>query len=364
MHQFFRIRIVKVLFYIFNVLLTFNIFILPFDKIILPIYIIFLLYIRKFKVPRGQLIIGFSLLLYVSIISGLNIGHSNILILYPILFLFAAILACENEELTFSCIQKSLLVNIIIGGIFAMLAFVGYENKYSLSLLTKGVPYLYAPQGFLPTLQTYGTCCISWLIISFTERKSNKWLMLLVVFLLCSTLNRASLIFLVLLTAIYYKRIFISLSLFAIAVILYFLDFFMMILFSTSTIDSRKDLRVGTELSYWKSDDILVYLFGRANHQTSERIAMQTLWERTYIENGFDFIIHTYGILGFLLYVFLTGYFILYLFQKKLYSLSVISLFYYYFVQFITNEFLSASFYFFTLIIVKVAHKEIQKDIR
>lgn len=69
-------------------------------------------------------------------------------------------------------------------------------------------------------------------------------------------------------------------------------------MFSRGTLDARNDLRKGVEISFWESNDIIIYLFGRGNTNTTESIAARTYWGRTYIEHGLDFLLHCYGYIG------------------------------------------------------------------
>lgn len=64
----------------------------------------------------------------------------NILIFYPFLFFFLAVLA-GNAEANVKLIQNSLLVSIFWGIFSAILALIGIHTIGSLSLIEKGMPF-------------------------------------------------------------------------------------------------------------------------------------------------------------------------------------------------------------------------------
>lgn len=350
---------IRGLLFVFTVLLTFNIFLLPFDKLVLPIYLGVLLSLNGWRISRNTLLLFVAFFGYVVWTLLLNIGKSSYLIFYPVLFAFTAVILSHDGRISLRMVQQALSVNIIIGVCFALLGYVGIDTPYSLNLITKGVPFVVAPQGFLPTLQTYGTCCIAWLLIAFHQEEPVKnWRVFFVGLALCATVNRTSILFLLLLLFLYRRKVFYWISLLIVAVVVYFFDLLWFVFFSAATVDSRKELRLGATLSYWRSDDIWVYLFGRGNHQTTDLIAQKTFWGRRYIENGLDFIIHSYGMFGLGLYLALVGGLVWWLVRKRLYAIAIACGFYFTVIQYITNEFLSGSMFLFLAVVLLLAHRK------
>lgn len=351
-------QLIQCTFFILTVLLLVNNFFIPLDKVVLPIYLGLLLATNQWLINKN---IFFPLTIfatYILFITFLNLGTNDPLIFYPLLFVAAAVLAAKNEYIDFRIIRSALFFNILCGFVFVITHYIAKTEFGSSNLSEKGLPFIYAPLGFSPTIQVYGSCCIMWLILTFELQKTSLKSFLLVTLCLLITLNRASLLFLILLLFYYKRKIFYALMTFIVGMVIAFYHELQMILFNSSTIDSRVQLRQGVQLSYWQSENIWVYLFGRANHQTSPEIAQQTFWGRAYIENGMDFILHSYGMFGAMFYIFLLTILITKLLQHKQYKYASFSLYYLTVEQFLTNEFLASTLFFFILIILKLSNHQ------
>lgn len=339
-------------------LLTINVPI-PFDKL----YVLILggYYYRKGdKSICAKILIIFTLITAIAFLSFILNSTRNLLIFYPILFTFTAIIAGITEK-NINLIQTALLPNIYYGIISAIIATcIGSELPGTLSLLSKGLPFIYAPMGFSPTLQVYGTLCIAWLLISLELKQKKNINFYIVVFSSILTFNRATWIFLFLLLLIYNRK-YAILGIIAGIICIVSIDFIHESLLSSSTLESRDDLRVGAAISYWNSNNLIVYLLGRGSHLTIEDIAERTIWGRQYIENGWDFIFHSYGIIGFIIYTNAVLYFI-YIMIKRGYKKFILFIIYYYFIeQILTNEYLTSSLSIITstLLILSNSEKEI-----
>lgn len=327
----------------------------PFDKLAVLILSV-KYYLSCDKVFKAKALVVLILVFAVISVSFILNPNPNLLIFYPLLFSFLAIIA-SKVEIDLVMIQKALLLNILFGITAAFFAtFGGIATIGSLSLLEKAMPFLYAPQGFSPTLQVYGTLCIVWLLIALDLNQKKKILFYVVLFSSVLTFNRATWVFLFLLLCVYYTRYAIILLFVSFSILFCSSDIYN-ILFSTATLSSRDELRVGAELSYWNSPDFFIHLWGRGTHLTSAEIAKWTLWGRQYIENGWDFIFHTYGILGFCIYNFFVFSLLYTIYKRRSYKLLLPVLYYYFIEQRFTNEFLASSFCFFTLSILLLSRQ-------
>lgn len=347
----------RVIFFILTVLLTFNTLLVPFDKLLLPAYIALLLSTDKWFINKNLLFVTTFALSYIVLIFFINCLQSAPLIIYPVLFAFTACLASRNRYITPRLISSAILVNILAGVILLVAHYVGFRTDYVGSLVEKGIPFIQSPIGFSPTTQVYGTLCILWLIIAF-ETRGCYFGIFIVSLALLITLNRVSLMFLFLILFFYRRKLFYFISIVAGFLIVVYFDFFVAPLFNTGTLSSRVELRRGAEISYWQSDDLMVWIFGRANHQTSGEIAARTVWEREYIENGLDFILHSYGAVGLLLYFLAIFAFLTFLIKRRQHKYAIFVAYYTVVLQFLTNEFLSSSLFFFVLTILMLSDKD------
>ena len=274
-----------------------------------------------------------------------NSDHS-ILIFYPILFIFLSVLA-GNLEQNPNILITPLKFNIAFGIFAVILAVFGIYTPGCIDQLGRGIAFIPGPVGFMPTIQVYGTLCISLIILLIeTGRGKSIWMYIACAAIFVS-LNRASLVFLFLILLMYRPKTATFVALLSLCAILYF-DTLYDYVFSISTLISRSNLRLGAELSYWNSDNTIIHLFGRGTHMTSEFIASRTIWERRYIENGIDFLFHSYGFFGFMIYSLFTLYVFYVTIKARQIKLLIFSIYYYLIEQILTNEFLSPSICFFS----------------
>jgi hypothetical protein len=318
--------------------------IFPFDKLLIIPFIIYMFIYEHIRLSKTQLIILFSLLAVALNSFVCNWGRANIEIFYPTIFLTGAFLISKSQiDLLF--VRKIILVNIIFGLCCALLADFGIQNPYSRTLAEKGLPFLFGPLGFSPTNQVFGTFCILYYIISY-EYKKVDWTAILATIGFFMSLNRCTIVFYFLLLCIYSRKLLMTYLCAFVAIFLSFKDD-IMVLFSTGTIDSRNELRYGVELAYWKSHDLLTYLWGIGNSNTTAEIANKTIWGRTYVENGLDFILHSYGFIGLIVVSIIVSGTLLYLLINKQYKFFAIVSFYLIIAQWLTQEYLASSLMFF-----------------
>jgi len=330
--------------------------IIPLDKITILLYIFYNKCIRDIRLSKNekQCIFLIYLIPFISYI--INFPDASLQIFYPSFFLTGAILG-SKFKISPLWIRSAIFINVLIGIVAVILAFMGYENDFSYSLREKALPFIYAPYGLSPTQQVFGTLCILALIISF-EFKKYDFIFYVTLLATVLTLNRCTLLFLFLILFLYKRKIFYTITLSIIAVIATYWDIFSNILFSTATLDSRVELRKGAEISFWQSGELMTYIFGRGDSNTTEAIAAKTLHGRTYIEHGLDFVVHCYGFLGCMVVVGIILTFLYYLVKKRQWKYVLICSFYMLFEQFLTHELLASSFFFFFLTILLLAKRK------
>lgn len=331
--------------------------IFPFDKLFILPYILFK-YISGIQLSRLNKLVLFcvSLLAFESFI--INYPISNIEIFYPVLFLAGAFyFAYSNIDLL--VVRNIIFVNVLFGLICALLADYGIENPYSRTLMEKGMPFLFAPLGFSPTNQVFGTFCILHLIISCEYKRMDLFFYITIIACIV-TFNRCSMLFLLILFFLYKRKLFYSIFSIIMLVVVKCVDKLEYLL-STATMESRNELRDGVKYSFWDSKNILVYIFGRGNSNISEHLANKTLWGRTYIENGIDFILHSYGFIGLIIIYIIILRFLWFILRTKDWKYFLFFSYYLLVEQWMTQEFLASSFMFFMgilLLLMKQKHKK------
>lgn len=335
---------------------------IPLDKILIIPYILFLYICKRVNFFKEEkLILG--ILFFTSTLSFIiNYPNGSIQIYYPIFFLSAGLLAAHTN-INLLIVRNILAINIIFGLGATIAAFLGFENEFSYSLREKMLPYIYGPYGLSPTQQVYGTFCILIQIISF-EYKKYDWLFVTSLICMIFTLNRCTLLFFGILLLVYKRKYFISLCIAGITFIITYWEIISNIMFSTATLDSRGDLRKGAEISFWESNNMIVYLFGRGNTNTTEGIASRTYWGRTYIENGLDFLLHCYGYIGLTIIVLFILGFVFKFIRKKQLGYAIITIYYLMMEPLFTHEFLASSFFYFMLIIIHLSKSQSKKQLQ
>lgn len=319
----------------------------PMDKVLSFLIFPVLLFTKKFYTFEVKYFV-FFLLPFVSFI--LNVGGSHLkLFIFPI-FVFSALLLYHSHLVNLKQIVNGLLMSVVCGLVFCLLANVGITNDFAFSLWEKGLPY-YGPVGFSPTQQVFGTLCI--IIIIINEEKSKYGLAFFIAIIsLILTLNRCSILFFSIVLFVYHKKIFFPLCFIAIFLVMYFWRDIEMIMFNTDTLNSREELRYGVELSFWKQGDFLTYMIGKGAIEVTKSIADKTIWGRMNIENGIDFLLHGYGFVGIIFYSLVSLYLVCKLIFKGCSRLVFFVLYYLFIEQWFTQEYVASSFMFFILTIL------------
>jgi hypothetical protein len=327
----------------------------PLDKVAVVLLMGAAIYFH-YKEPfinQAQLMIA-GLLILIPILSCIaNVSFAGI-IFFPFLGFLSSVYFSNRPELTFGVLYYAIFVHIVLGILFVILANMGYPNDYVWSLGEKGFASLYCGRGFTATVQTFGTLCITWLIIFSMRRRlfgpaKGDWFLFSVVIVgLITTLNRSSLIFLVVILFLEFRKIFWVVFAMIVAVVIRYWEVIFFFLTDKTSLDARSELLEGFYLSYVQSDSPLVYIFGRGINQYSPEVLAKVKWDyRAVIENGYAMILHTYGIIGMLFYICLAGFGVFTFFRARLYSKGVILFFFLFFTPYFTHEFYSETFYLF-----------------
>lgn len=325
----------------------------PIDKIVTAPLIY--LQTKTINTSKTGLVFKNSIIVSFLCLIGFFLSSSrNLLLLFPFLFILLAELTnLSQNQKKYHYLKIGLTINILYGLISILLWTGGVNIGGSITQLGRGLSFIKGPSGFSPTLQVYGTLCVVWLIFDYISYRKIRPFAYIVILALVLTLNRASfiLLFLFFLT---YKPYTANLILLLTILLLALIPDIYFAASSVSTLQSREELRYGAFLSYWTSTDPIIILFGKGTHLTSVEIASKTIWERTYIENGLDFIFHSYGVMGFIIYLCYVGRLIYKCLCRKLFKFSLIVSYYYLVEQIFTNEFLSSSFCIFTILTLYV----------
>lgn len=249
-------------------------------------------------------------------------------------------------------LYHTLLFHFILAFILYIISYVTGYMQFAEDMSMKGMPYIHVIKGFTPTIQVFGSLCLSWLIIYYSKKAAgliNRWdrfLYFFVLFCLFLTLNRTSFLGFLLLLIFKERKAFIGLVLATGIGIISYLQFFITYFFSVNTLTSRSELLDGFNKSFWNSHSILVYIFGKGNNQIPAIILQTVKWDfRNDIENGYAMILHTYGFLGLTFYLSIALLFLFKLARSKSWFVFAMAVFYFFIQPYFTQEFMATSFY-------------------
>jgi hypothetical protein len=280
------------------------------------------------------------------------------MIFFPITGLCFAIILSRYKTTVLVSLYYALFIHIIIGIILLILAILGFTN-FDVSTGAKGFASLYATHGFTSTVQTYGTLCISWLMLYILRKKMglntgiDKFFFLIANLAILLTFNRSTYLFWLIVLFFEFHFLFWSIAVLVGAILIRFWNIITSFILSTSSIVSRFQLLEGFKISYLQSHSIKVYLFGRGTNQISEDIAKRVKWTtRTDLENGYTMLLHSYGIIGLSIYIAVCFYFIFMFLKIKRFKEAFFLFFYFFITQYITQEFVATTFYMFLAIML------------
>ncbi len=331
----------------------------PLDKIFLCVCIIAILFINPekkiFTSKEFLVVLSFTVIAILSSVANLIFFP---MIFFPIMGLCFAIIVSGYRHLVVFSLYYALFIHIVIGIILLILAFFGFA-RFNVSSSVKGFADLYSTHGFTATVQTYGTLCISWLLLYILRGRMglntgiDKLFCLVTNLAILLTFNRSSYIFWIIVLFFEFPVFFWSLTIFMTVLLINFWDILTKFLLSSGSIVSRIQLLQGFEISYMQSHSLKVYLFGRGTDQISEEVAKRVKWtNRTDLENGYTMLLHSYGIIGLVAYISVCFYFIFLFLKINRFKEAFFLFFYLFATQYITQEFVTTTFYVFLTIML------------
>jgi hypothetical protein len=253
----------------------------------------------------------------------------------------------------------ALLVHMVLGIIFLVLAYAGFPNPFVFSLLGKGFNFLYSERGFTATVQTFGTLCLTWLLIYFLRRAYglNSLIDRIFFFVNClailGSLNRSSYLFWMIIIALEETRLFIAIIVFLGIFLVRFWRGIIGFITVSSSLTVRNELLQGFNLSFVQSHSMLIYLFGKGTDKLPKDVLSKVKWDyRTDIENGYAMLLHTYGSVGLVFYLSVSVYLISMFVKLRKWTETFILIYFLFIAPYFTQEFVSITFYFFLSVLL------------
>lgn len=334
----------------------------PIDKAVMFLVLVTILFTsprEPFFRPAELVLIG--MLIVLPVLSSMANLVFKPMIFFPFLGFSFAVVLSRRPNLVLGPLYYALIFHIALGLVFVALAFAGFNNQYAWSLEEKGLPFVYSAMGFTATVQTFGTLCMLWLII-FYVRKSFygvsrlDWFFFVINTLgVLSTLNRSTFLFWIIILFFKMRRFFTVILVVIAVFVVRFWHEVITFLGNPASIDARSELLEGFNISFWGSHSIPVYIFGKGNNQLTEAVAAKTKWDyRLDIENGYAMLLHTYGFLGLFVYIGIASFFVAAFIRIRRFAEAFIMFFFLFVSPYITQEFVSMSFYLFlsTMLII------------
>jgi hypothetical protein len=349
-----KILIVFLFFSTANTLLPF-----PIDKVCMIIVAVGILLCDCSINKIVFLIFSFIMLLqsFIIIVNCFFGKEISLIVYFPIVGVLFAYLAgryFHADEILFA-----LRCHLLLGMFFLIYAYGSSSTMFVHYLYDKGLPFLIAPMGFTSTVQTFGTLCLSYLIISFKETKS--YFSIIVFFLLVSTFNRVSYINFFIFILLLKPHYLWFLLLFGVLISIGFSEYVIQILSTTRTVLSRFGFFDSYFLTF-KDSAFFQKIFGNSNSLITEKNIL-FITEQPLIENGFFSLLNAYGMIGLL---FLCLFLLCLFFLNDKILIIKYKIFLVYFItvgQFMTNEYFSTSFYFAIMCIIYIINKDRRIDV-
>ena len=342
-------------YYTLLLLMTIN-NILPLDKI--SIAVLDIICYRRFRKLSPKVIFVFGAIFVVLCMSYIvNLGTSSLRIFYPLLFLIGAYLFSSLNKMSAKSISYFFLPNIVIGVIGVIYSCITDLEPNAFAVYAWGKSFLFpiCATGFSPTPQVYCTFCILYMWISIEEERYDLGFLVSIIGVILSQ-NRTSYVFVLFVIFLYKKEFLVFFVLLLIPLIYNFKDYFADVI-DNKNVDSRSMMRHGFELAYWKSNDISVLFWGIGNNEISSQYSKFNHEGQSYIENGLDFLLAISGFNGFVLYVIVFMCFVKKLIREGEIKICLIFLYYMIVNQWMTQEFLASSFFYFILVVLVLRNK-------
>lgn len=308
----------------------------------------------------AELALIMALFAMAAISCSVNITFSP-MIFFPALGIAFALMAKRHPGLLMTALYYALAIHMIFAIIFVIMAFVGIDNPFVWSLREKGLPFVFSARGFTPTVQTFGTLCILWLIIYLVRKQFypvtaiDKLFFTLNTIAILITLNRSTYIFWMIVLFFRVKKLFWAIMIGLFGFVINFWEAIIGFLGNKGSLEARSELLEGFKLSFWDSNSILVYIFGKGSNQFPPDVLAKVKWDfRTDIENGYAMLLHTYGFLGLTFYLSLCFFFISRFVKLKKWADIAILCYFFFISPYFTQEFVSTSFYLFLAVMILI----------
>lgn len=278
-----------------------------------------------------------------------TINDSNKIDLYPLVvvlhFYFIISYPFGNRDY-FKAIKTGIGLCFYLGFIASLISFTIGEEKFLFSLANKGLPNIYAFEGFTTTPQAFASLAVLMLIFSSNTR--TKFRKIFPFLGLLFSINRT--IFLGSILVFFYRLLFYFLPVFILVFVFFGMFSFDAKLFTLQTLLSRIDMLTNVSSSFF-SMSIFNVFFGTFTSPNFEVHSTGT----KYIENGVMFILYYFGLVGFFIYSILTFLFI-YIMISRGFSSKIKTLLYFILVvtlvPMLTHEYLYISFYISLIFVV------------
>ncbi|WP_146260511.1 hypothetical protein [Algoriphagus chordae] len=326
---------------------------MPLDKVamlgVVALLIFHQIFLSKTFSPRLLFpILGLATYCLLSYV--LNLPDSSLIIFFPVLGLFFAGLAAE-EEAFLDILYWGLFVHICVGILLVFSSYLIGMNPHVHPMYDKGLPFLHAAKGLTTTVQSYGTLLIGWFLIYYWKKESDTLTKLdslaygIAILGLILTFNRNTLVIFYLILFFKHRKIFIFTLVVAAMFYLYYFEFINKLIFNVSTLNSRADLLQAFRTSFFEYSSWKEYLFGHGNNMVSDVFARSTKYKTGYIENGTSVLLYTYGFIGYLAYLATVMMISLMFFIRK--KVFYAAMFFYIFIiaQQFTHEFYATTLY-------------------
>lgn len=312
------------------------------DKIFFAAAMLYIYVISNKKYTDYVALIMFSLLMLLINLFYIDSTLDVKIILFYLYFCIF-IFFNKNYQLMIDSIYYALISNLVVGIFLFFYSFATGHLVGVESLWAKGLPNVLAAKGLGTTPQVFSSFgALLLLIISLNkEVKTRKFFFIKSIPLISILLsiNRVWILFYALNFLRNNYKLFLPI---VILLIIYYFDF----LFFSGTVSSRIKM-ISMSFDFFMKLDLNEKFFGYSSYDGSYFYLDGN--EFSYLESGPIFIILKFGILGLISYFSLCTY-CLYKFFKVSKKLFIFSIYYVFFVQTATHEFLSVSFWFFWMI--------------
>jgi len=332
----------------------------PMDKIGLVLFcmMIVVIYAKELTFTSKEWVLLFVATGIAMISVTANISTFSFIVFFPIIGLFFTFIV-SKKAYYIRVLYYGMILHIFVALLFWASSYVLGDNEHAVSLASKGVPFLHSALGLTSTAQSLGTLCNSALIIYYLRKDNkengfiDKLAYPLITLGIFTTLNRSTILAYFVILFFKNKKLLTFYGLCMLAILLVYWQLIFGFLFNTTTMSSRSELLEGFNISFWESHSLKVYLFGRAENQITPNILFGVKWSnRNDIENGHAMLLHTYGFLGYLSYIFICLTFTLRTLFKKMYYLAAISFYYLIISPFLTQEYVTSTFYIILAIFI------------